>query len=124
METRGEYMATGYTSAVCPPGGAVLLNFDENDAGHHGGAMWGDFYLGQEDPTCCLSSCFCLAATHHGLSPTAVIACVILLHKKCMENHLSLGSNLFWKIQGQSGRPCVPAGPVRGITGPGTADAF
>lgn len=47
-----------------------------------------DADLSQEETTCCLSFCFCLAGAHHGFSSTAVIACGILLNKNYTENHL------------------------------------
>lgn len=47
-----------------------------------------DASLSQEETTCSLSSCFCLAGTHHGLSSTAVIPCGILLNENYTENHL------------------------------------
>lgn len=47
-----------------------------------------DADLSQEETTCCLSSCFCLAGAHHGLSSTTVIACGILLNTNYTENDL------------------------------------
>ncbi|XP_019495205.1 PREDICTED: mitochondrial amidoxime-reducing component 1-like isoform X1 [Hipposideros armiger] len=64
MERCGD-MATGYTSVVCSLGGAVLLDFDGNDAlwswaTQRSCAGW-ILTSVKTKTTCCLSSCFCLA---------------------------------------------------------------